>query len=49
MDPVSPTRSLLIQHVTVLDTSSICNRGNKKGELPFFSLSPVGWALGFLC
>lgn len=32
----SPTRSLLIQHVTVSDTSSICNfRGSKKGELSF--------------
>ena len=34
MDPSPPTRSLLIQHVTVSDTSSICNfRGSKKGEL----------------
>lgn len=32
--PASPTRSLLIQHVMVSDTSGICNlRGNKKGEL----------------
>ena len=34
MDPSPPTRSLLIQHVTVSDNSSICNfRGSKKGEL----------------
>lgn len=46
MDPASPTRSLLIQQVTVSDTSGICNfRGSKKGELSFVLL-PVGWALG---
>lgn len=32
----SPTRSLLVQHVTNLDTSKMCNQyGIKKGE-PFF-------------
>lgn len=37
-----PTRSLLVQHVTNLDTSKMCNQyGIKKGE-PFFSV-PSFW------
>lgn len=44
--PSSPTRSLLIQQVTISDTSGICNsRGSKKGELLSVPL-PGGWALG---
>lgn len=46
-DPASPTRSLLIQQVTVSDTSGICNfRGSKKGELVVFCPPPSGMGPG---
>lgn len=42
-DPACPTRSVLTQHVTLSDTSGICNlRGNKKGELSLLCLLPLG-------
>lgn len=45
--PCFPTSSLLIQHVTVSDTSGICNfRGSKKGELFFFVPPPRGMGPG---